>query len=709
MSKKKSILLFAAILVALMLTSFCAAQVSPRDDDIQFRWRANLPEDVAAFAAGKMNGEPVLVVAANRSVYVFNKDGNPLFNTTIATKGKIYSIAVGDLDADGRGEIAAGVGWTEADDIDLDSKYPLPDGLPEEEKLLYRILKSKGAVYIIKDGKAAQLPGVDQWVRSIYSTDINGDKNNETVVVSGGFLLNYYKEYTDLILRLWVPRNTTFRVHGTPYTTKETCHCSDCKWDALDITKDCYRCYWNNITKVCTENHTIEHYQWNETEIKGWDLTESYSSNASIVVYDNFGKFISRSIMPAVNATFLNAQVVNLYHDNDEEVVLGAGGRIFVFRPSGSVISTYPFGGDIRYVYTADLSGSGNEDIVFEQKNKSGAYTIIAISREGKFLWRYSTNSTKDAPITYMKSVARNGVSEMMFSLSGTMYVIDSEGHLAWNYRLKYKGALMSRITMLFSTDLDSDGMEDIIFASNKMVYDYEVVGKFTDVQSAKKYFDLGNASYALNRYVEAKTYLEKAKLLYQGANYAEGISATDSLLNAVNSKLVGNRRTDAESQYAKALMYYSIRDYLKAKEYVTAAKTIYSEIGDAEGVSSCDSLAKTIDEILARGGTIATTTTSTYFVTTTAPSGPSLTGLLSENVLLILVLAILIVMGAMMMRRREKPKAKKKLFGLEISEKKEHGGKKVEIKLKGEPISEEGLKKDWNALEEKWKKMEES
>jgi tetratricopeptide (TPR) repeat protein len=261
---------------------------------------------------------------------------------------------------------------------------------------------------------------------------------------------------------------------------------------------------------------------------------------------------------------------------------------------------------------------------------------------------------------------------------------------------------------MLFSTDLDSNGMEDIIVASNKMVYGYEVVGKFTNVQNAKKYFDLGNASYALNRYAEAKTYLETARRLYKEANYVEGISATDSLLNAVNSKLAGDRRIDAESQYAKALTYYSVRDYLKAKEHVTAAKTIYSEIGDAEGVSRCDSLAKTLDEILARGSTISTTTTSTYFVTTTAPSGPSLTGLLSENILLILVLVIIVVMGALMMRRKETPKNKKKLFGLEISEKKEPGGKKVEIKLKGEPKHEEGLKKDWNALEEKWKKLEE-
>ncbi|MBN2014369.1 MAG: tetratricopeptide repeat protein [Candidatus Altiarchaeota archaeon] len=675
----------AALLAMLLLLNHAAAQATPRDEDIQFRWRYTAVDEITAFTAGMMNDEPVVVFSVKNGVYVLDKDGNPVQNYTIQTKGNIYVLFLGDVDADGMDEILLGVGWLETEEINLNKMYPPPDGIPEEEDLLYKILKSRGSLYVLDDGKLTQWSDVDQWVRSIHITDINGDNENETVIVSGGYTNNYYKKYTDIVYKhkyCWIAWDVDFE----PYS-KDECTCSGC--------------FWDNETDKCYENETWEECDWNETIDKGWNLSERSSANGSILIYDRHGSRLSKSDIKGIEEKFLNAEVSNIYHDNDEEVVFGSGDKVYLIRYDGNVIAEHSTLGGVEYVYTSDVNGDENVDIVFSFVNSSmGVYGVGAISREGSELWTYYPNSSSAITAMYMKKVDTHGSNEVLFVLDGVLHVVNGRGRLAWSYQFKYNKMLIKKIQKLFSTDLDGDGLDDILFTSDKYVYDYEIFGTFIKKQTADTYFELGKEAYEANRYQEARTNIENARTLYAEANYLQDVLECDSILSEISEKLAGDRGLEADSHYANALTYYSTRDYEAAKRHINLARDIYKEINDLEGMSRCDTLVETINEVMAKKDTTTTVVVTSTTLTQGADSNPIIP---NENMPIIL-LALLLIVGILVVKRGRRSEK------LEFGEKPK---KTLEIKLvdeheekKEEPKS--GLMKEWESLEEHWKKLEE-
>jgi hypothetical protein len=710
MHDTKKNLLFSALALVLILSGSAAAQLTTRAEDMQSKWRASVLDDVNVIEADYLDKEKVVVVGANKTVYVFDEDGRQMANYTLPTEGKVYAVAVGDIDGDWKDEILAGTGWQENEEIPFMDLYPGADLPPEDVDLLYMILKSRGSLYVIDDGKITAWPEVDQWVRTIALTDVNGDRMNETVIVSGGYQKNYYKTYTTIFYPHWDCETEVDYDRTYKYPTEAAC------------TTTCPNCVWENSS--CYVREVVEECDWNYTEDKGWNLSETSTANASIFVYSWDKKLLSKSPIKGVNAAFLNAQVVNLYRDNDEEVIFGTNDSVYIVRQNGEVTAKYAQKTEVRHMYAADCNGDGNDDLVFGFRNTTG-YGVKAMDRAGILLWTYFINETTEAPVTYVKNARTHGVSEAFLSLAGVFYVVDNAGELAWTSRFVHQGSLINKISMLLSTDLDSDDSEDILVVSGRVIYDFEVVGAFIHVQRAEKYIAQAEDAYERNMYQEAKGYAENAKQLYSEAKHSEGLLKAETLLTQINAKLSGTRRDDAEAQYAKALTSYGRRDFSKAREYVSAAKAIYYEVGDAEGISRCDALIKTIDEKLGTTRTTGATTATTKTTSTTLSEGIDFGSMLSQYAPIlgaVAVVVLLLVIGAASMKNKsgKSPKGKKSLYGLEVSEKEQRGGKTVEVKLKGgqekaaKPQEKAakgaekpaGLKQEWDELEEKWKKL---
>ncbi|OYT39854.1 MAG: hypothetical protein B6U86_04865 [Candidatus Altiarchaeales archaeon ex4484_43] len=675
MSKNKSISISAFVIVMIFLITPSYAQTSPRDEDINLTWTYSVNDDITALTPGKMNNDSVVIIASGKNLYILNKDGNLTEQYTIQTPGKIYVVRIADIDEDDESEILLGLGWMETEEIDLNKAYPPPDGIPEEKDLLYKVLKNKGSFYVIDNGKINKWDGTDQWVRSIIVSDINGDDEDEVIIVSGGYTNNYFKKYTNIVYRhryCWIE----WDIDHTGYSE------SDCTCDG---------CFWDNSTERCLINKTWEECGWNETTGKGWNFSESSSVNGSIIIFDRLGDLLLKSNM-TVSREFWSADVSNLYHDRDEEIIVGSGNRIYIFTSNGSMHASYDVLGDINNIYTSDINNDENDDIIFSFRNSSsGISGIEVINREGRQLWEYRMKPESSISAMYMKTLDKDAINEVLLVSDDILHVIDDRGQLSWSYQFKYNNnkLILRDINKIFSIDLDDDGYENLIVASNGVVYNYEIIGTFIEKQSADKYYALGKEAYELDRYQEAKKYLERAKQLYLELNHSDGASECDSLLEDINEKLTGNRRVEADSKYAKALTYYSVRDYESAKKYLQNARDIYTEIGDSDGILRCDSLMSKIEEILLKKS--STTTTSIITTTTTLPKEFDILSLLSNPATIVGFVAIILVIFAILGRHRA------------LMPKEEKGRKKE----KREP-EEEGLTGNWKTLEEQWKKLEE-
>ncbi len=684
---------FSIFIIVIILPGLSIAQVSPDDDDIQFNWRYRAGDTITALTAGKINGESAVVVAANNIVYVLDSDGTVVANYTIQAQGKIYAAFIGDVDDDGKDEILLGTGWTQKDEINLNKMYPPPDGIPEEEDLLYMVLRSKGGLYVIDDGEVLQWTDVDQWVRSIHLTDINGDGENETVIVSGGYLKKYFKKYTDIIYKhrfCWIE----WDVDSLPNSESE-CTC--------DI------CFWDNESERCYENKTWEECGWDNITDKGWNLSEVPSANTSIVIYDKTQGLLSKTDASEIDAVFLNADVLDTYF-SDQELILGSEDNVYVLNYTGSVKTNYTIPGEIKYVYSFDAGNNMGEGILFSFINSSsGTYCIKAISRQGNVLWLYPLASDSDITAIYAKRDTA-GIDEILFISEGMLYVVNNRGQLEWSYMFKYDELNLIKINKLFSIDLDDDCLDNFLIVSNKMLYNYELVGTFIKRQSADKYLTLGRESYDKNRYLEAKDYLESALQLYTEASYPAGVSDCESMLHDISLKLAGDRQVDAKSKYAKALTYYSMQDYESSKEYIIAAREIYEELNDSKSIVMCDTLMETIDEIIAKRDTTTTvpiliTSTTQFTESDTSFQLNDIVSLLSDNALVSILLVMLLAVSMLSIRhhmRHKLHKSQKKKKPTEV---------KLADKLKDTPLTDESDEKErmdnWRTIKENLDKLD--
>ncbi len=712
--------LISIALLVILIINTSNAQTSPGEGDVVLKWRYSADNVINTLTAGKINDTPAVLVASSNTLHILDKKGNLVGQYTVETPGAIHAIKVGDIDGDKSDEILLGVGWMETGDINLTKIYTSLNGTPEDVDLLYRTTRSTGSLYVIDEGKINKWGEVDQWVRSIFVSDINGDGEEEVIVVSGGYFNNYFKRYTDVIYThryCW----TEWDIKHTGYTELE-CTCQDCSWD--------------NESEECHQNVTWQECGWNETIDKGWNFTESSSVNASILIFDKTGKLLLRSNISGINGTFQSAALSNLYHDSDEEIIVGLGNEIRIITSEGGLHASYNVLNDVKNIYTSDVNNDENDDIIFSFRNQSSdRYGVEVINKRGEELWTYQMKTGSIISAMYMKTLREHGINEIMPISDNILYVIDDTGQLDWNYQFKQEGLIIKNINNILILDVDGNGYEDILIASNRVVYDYELVGTFIKKQSADRYYSLGGDAYELNKYNEALSYLERARQLYLESDYNMGVLSCDSMLREIKKKLQGSKKTEADSKYAKALTYYSTSDYTSAKKSLEDAREIYEEINDQDGILRCDKLMDTINKILIKENTTtSTTTTISLTTTTTLPREFNINSIISNPTAIIGTLGIILTITIILRKhktsthkeekkeketkeeKKEEEKERKEEKKVEREGKRIEGIEEIERELEeiGEMGEEEGkegeedLKGKWKTLEDEWKKLDE-
>ncbi len=671
------------VISVLALCGFvCCEGLSAGEGQLEFQWRFMFDRDVSAMDVGTLYGQNVVVVALGNQYTILSEEGISVSNGTLPSSGSIYSVLIADSDSDGENEVIFGVGEIRTYDINLNKQYPPPEGIPEETDLLYRTLESRGELYVLDGTSLNNFDEVNHWVRSLFVTDVDGDKVDETVAVCGGYMNRYYKKYTEVVYEKEI------------CVTESEIVSTDLDGEECDSTEDAF---WDKVKKKCYLNVT-----WDEC---GWNYSEKSDVNTHVFIYGPDGDLEYDTNLSGVSARFINAAVNDLFHDENKEIVFGVNDTIYILSYNGSLLFSYPASqGDIREVYVSDFNANGNSDILFDFMNASNKkYCLRVLSRMGVEVWTYAFNSTQKPSAMYSRTLEKDGINEILVFSEGVLYVIGSTGNLEWTASFIYDGLLIPRAERIFASDFDGDGLENILVVSKKWLYNFEVADSFIKEMSAKSNFDMGQKFYEQNRYVQAKTYFESAKQVYSEIGESEGVLRCNAILSELNEKITVEQKLDGDSFYAKALTYLISEDYAAVEEYTLKAKEVYVAIGDPDGIKRCDDLLESILEYLS-SEQVNSASTKPLLVTTSLlrSSGGYVSGknsglakTLSENMGYLLVLIVTLLLSFVVLKRKKQKKATK--GHLTVKESVGLGGKKtLEVDLgNSKTLVQSGIKND--------------
>ena len=592
MSLKSLSPIFRVLIACLVL--LCLAGSFSAEDKIRLEWSFKAGEDVLMLSAGDVNNDNAseIVAVSSRQVYVLNSKG--ALAKAYPINFTASAVHVADIDNDGAAEILLGSGFQNTSDVrgprfDFNKT---PD-IKEKEEYLYRVLRSQGDVYVIQEnssGPVKWLP-VNDWVRGIFTDDIDGDGSNEIFVASGGVNIDYIEKV---------------HIETNPKTGNLT--------------------YVRNRTELSANNGSLKVFLSNGTLRNNYRTTDTVWSVSS--------------------ASF---------REGEGRKILAGSKKIIILDKNATEIST---------INPSDLNNS-IMDIIPDDVNKDREKEIVAsfvgpvisgvylLNDSGAVLWEYRINS-KNVNGLFSVNLDIDGAQEVVAASDKTLYVLSSEGMLKWSQPLE------PAIGAFHVSDFGDNAYMDFIMSSGGEVRAYEIDERFYKSQLAQRYYLAAKENYDSARYEAAVVNLTSARNLYSEISDPAGLSRCDSLLGKINEDIKKTMEENANSLYAKGRNEYFFGKYDEAREYYLKAREVYSQIGDVEGVSKCDAAIKEIETDMLKSTT--TPTAANPAVTDTSNNAPEEKGtsLMTIMILAVLVL-ILIVFGLMMAKGLMKKEENKK------------------------------------------------
>ena len=126
-----------------------------------------------------------------------------------------------------------------------------------------------------------------------------------------------------------------------------------------------------------------------------------------------------------------------------------------------------------------------------------------------------------------------------------------------------------------------------------------ELSEKYVKKRQADAYYDKAQEYRSMGDQTLARIYAQKSKDLYTEIKDLEGIPKVELLINLINEDLKVQVKTRAEFNYGKALELYGLNKFNQSLVYIKTARDLYSEIDDAQGILQCDLLVEQIDNEL--------------------------------------------------------------------------------------------------------------
>ena len=560
-------------LLAVFLILVSTTPVAGGEQGLSLEWEHQFPSRITAIIADDWDNDSSteIIIAASKSIYILDSDGELERKYEIDLEGEIYALAVGNIDNKTGNEILFGTGFMLREGSNETSFEFIGGEATERTEYLYETIRNKGELYLIRDDEISELNDIGEWIRAIHISNLDSNGTNEIIVSTGGANTDWMMEYGE-----W---------------TEEVCRYVDEPGRDVQIY-------------VCNET----------THTASWHRVSYEMNNGSVYVLMDNGSILGRY---AFDNAVWGLSTSDLFHDQDEEIVAGSGDSVYELDKDLGLLWSYPCDGTVKKIEISDIDRDGNEEIIaeFRATNVNG---IAVIEREGEDIWEYRLKGdvVRDFSI---QNIDLDEEEEVLVASSNSVYVVDKDG------RLKREFWIFEGIDNILSTDMDNNGYQEIILTSEDTVYSYEISERLIIGHNATIHYSLAEKNYGLENYQKAMEFTEIAKGLYSEINDPTGISKCDSLLEKIQEGINRNKEIEARSLYNQAMMKYLMNDYLNAKVLAERARWLYVEINHPEGIETCSSL---IDDINREGHlenvtveNITSTTSTITNITTISPT----------------------------------------------------------------------------------------
>ena len=373
--------------------------------------------------------------------------------------------------------------------------------------------------------------------------------------------------------------------------------------------------------------------------------TERYSNNGSVMVFFQNGSL--KSYYPASTTVFYVGTA--LFREGESTEILAGSDRVLFLTENLSFISSSEpsqKNSSIIDMFTEDVNQNGVNELLYAYIGPavSGIYLV---KRDGSTIWEYRLPS-KNLVGLFPANLDVSGNEKIVVSSDKALYVLNNEGRLEWS------NLFQNDVSDIKVTDLENDSYLDFITSSADSINVYGLNPAFVKSLLAQKYYDQAKVNYEIADYQGAVSNVSSAKSLYLELSDSEGVARCDALTGKINQELKNTKKESADTLYSQGRSEYYFGNYASAKEYIQKAREIYSQIGDAEGVSKSDQALRDMESESIPGGT-TTTQASPVTVTTTTLPGKTVEVPPVIFALLAIIVIALIIFALKMIRKNSK------------------------------------------------------
>ncbi|MEA3255260.1 MAG: VCBS repeat-containing protein [Candidatus Altiarchaeota archaeon] len=376
--------------------------------------------------------------------------------------------------------------------------------------------------------------------------------------------------------------------------------------------------------------------------------------------------------------TEIDNETGNLTYVRNRSEEYSENGSVWVFNTNGSLIYSYHTDNIVWCVHSSLLMEGEGKAII------AGSKEVLAIARNATELWTFkSLGENYSIKRILIDNIDNDKFNEVVAAFIGPVvsgiHVISNEGSEIWQYRFPSKNiydlfhinididsdkeiviaskegihiltkdgqtkgvyALASDMDEIHITDLmDNEYLDFIISSGNQLsVYEINVSGSVIKLQKAEKYYREAEDYYVHSKYEDALASLNRSRLFYSEVGNLDGVSLCDSLIRDVTEALEKRKRGDASSSYNNAVNKHYLGEHEEAMTYAVQAMELYVKLGDQEGISKCNSL---IEEIKGELNPEVTTTSTTFEKTTTTLTKEE--RMFDMSIILLLIIIVLLI-----------------------------------------------------------------
>jgi tetratricopeptide (TPR) repeat protein len=689
------------IVFAIVLAFILVFAVSSYADDSKVtpKWNYNIGSRIDSLAIGDVgsDGTPELVVASDKGIYIFSGNGSIIKNYSISFTPSVAYISEGNILVGSGDIVTTNITNPVFNFTDKDNIVQIPS-------VLYKTIRNRGSVYIISGNSQPKLLlSTGEWVRDIRAEDVNGDSALEYAVVTGGINEDFIKNarleeaprelvkstrfdsdydqcddwiktvtngFQCIVQCAFIEGQNYMEVNVTPLIIgmppfKTTFKSYD---DQCSTVIDSIRSYYLNMTATCDyirqpsrmgggskKVYYSGYMELNITQpprlkqIWKYSYEEIYSNNGSLLFFSNGSVELNKTF------TYIPEYVSLVSFSANTSKMLAFGSEpVNVTDLYGTVVWSYDSPEEnytVKALYTDSIRGEKLNDIVagFAAAKVSG---VFVLDRDGRLVWVYKVAS-EDFKGLYSRDIDSDGTQEVIFATNKGVYIIGKDGLLMMSFNFA------KSIDKLAIGDMDGNNYIDFAVASGQETYVYEVDDKFIKSGLANRYYADAKGSLELGNFDAALASIGKAESLYKELSDDDGVRKSASLLTEIKESMKGVRNETAASLYKKGRTEFYLGNYNQSREYLGKALEIYNEIGDSDGMTKTKNAIAELDAVDTPGTTSPTTSVvdTTLVGNTTNPDTPTDISQYLPLLIGVILLFLVIIIVKMVLGGRGGPK----------------------------------------------------